>query len=199
LSYFVVTNFVAARWEKARLEVEKEIPTLMRNLSGVLQTEQNVMQALTHVVDTLDPARPLAGWMHYLLGEAQARGAPALERLIPEASQISSALGLVVFQLHRLWTIGGQGYAQALRLTADNLADILQVRGAAAAKGAGATSLAQLIIAVAVFTIGYLLRTDVGQQVFLGNQAIVIAMGLAVVWGGFGWGVIRDMVKEATE
>lgn len=200
LSYFGVQGWLKNQWQKARLEVEKEIPTLMRNLSGVLKAQPNVPLALQTVLETLDPHRPLAPWLRYLLTEAQTYGVAVLEqRLLAEAHAISSALGLVVFELHRLWTVGGAGYPQALRLTAENLADLLQVRAQAQAKGAGATGLAQLIIGVAVFTIGYLLRTDIGQQVFLGNSTIVILMGVAVGWGVFGWQVINNTVAEATE
>ncbi|HNB54554.1 MAG TPA: hypothetical protein PK530_21585, partial [Anaerolineales bacterium] len=104
LSYFVVQGWLAGHWQKARLEVEKEIPTLMRNLSGVLQTQPNVPLALQTVLDTLDPQRPLAPWIRYLLTEVQTYGVAVLEqRLLAEAHAISSALALVVFELHRLW------------------------------------------------------------------------------------------------
>lgn len=200
LSYFVVQGWLAGHWRKARLEVEKEIPTLMRNLSGVLQTQPNVPLALQTVLDTLDPTRPLAPWMRYLLTEAQTYGVAVLEqRLLREAHAISSALGLVVFELHRLWTVGGAGYPQALRLTATNLAALLQVRAQAQAIGAGATGLARLIIGVAVVTLGYLISSPFGKQVFLGNSLVVILMAVAVGWGVFGWKVIGETVADATE
>lgn len=200
ISYFVVQGWLTSHWQKARLEVEKEIPTLMRNLSGVLQTQPNVPLALQTVLDTLDPQRPLAPWMRYLVTEVQTYGVATLEqRLLQEASALSSALGLVVFELHRLWTVGGAGYPQALRLTATNLAALLQVRAQAQAIGAGATGLAKLIIGVAVVTIGYLISSPFGKQVFLGNAMVVILMAVSVGWGVFGWQFITNTVADATE
>ena len=36
LGYAITHGFVNAQWEKVRLEIEKEIPTFLRNLSGIL-------------------------------------------------------------------------------------------------------------------------------------------------------------------
>ena len=66
-SYFMVQNFIRSKWESVRVEIEKDIPTLMRNLSGILQTDANPLGAITTASQALDPDKPLKDWVDYFL------------------------------------------------------------------------------------------------------------------------------------
>ncbi|MBC8503756.1 MAG: hypothetical protein ISR58_12290 [Anaerolineales bacterium] len=199
VGYLAMRGFIHSRWEKTRLAIEKDIPTLMRNLSGVLQTEHNVIRAIANANDALDPEKPLHGWIKYLLHEIHAYGFPAMDRLQNEANEISSSLGVVIFEIARMVQTGGEGYAQAFRMAADNLAQILDVRAEAAATASNAFSMARVIIAVAVVIFYILSSSPMGRSLLLGTQSMQLVMVAAVGWGVYGWIVIRDMVQEATQ
>jgi len=199
VGYLAMRGFIHSRWEKTRLAIEKDIPTLMRNLSGVLQTERNVIRAIANANDALDPEKPLHGWIKYLLHEIHAYGLPAMDRLQNEANEISSSLGVVIFEIARMVQTGGEGYAQAFRMAADNLAQILDVRAEAAATASNAFSMARVIIAVAVVIFYILSSSPMGRSLLLGTQSMQLVMVAAVGWGVYGWIVIRDMVQEATQ
>jgi hypothetical protein len=199
IGYFAVQALIAGRWEKTRLEIDAEIPTFLRNLSGIIQTEPNVLQAMASANESLDPGKPLHAWISFAIRTLQARGKEAFRTLRPEASEITSALGIAVFEIERLWEAGGEGYTRAFQMTADNLAEILTVKAQAASKASGATGLARLIIAAAVLTIGYILSSQVGEDIYLHNPLVKIVLALAVGWGIYGWMYIKEMVREATE
>jgi len=199
IGYFGVQAIIAGRWEKTRMEVDAEIPTFMRNLSGIVQAEQNVLSALESARESLAPDRPLYDWIGYLIQTVQAHGAGVYDALLEEAGEISSALVVVVYEIKRLHEAGGSGYIRALRMTADNLAETLTVKAQAASKAAGATGLAKLIIGASVFSLGYILTSDVGKDLYLGNPMVQLGMVAAVAWGVYGWIYIKEMVREATE
>lgn len=198
IGYFAVQALIAGRWEKTCLEVDSEIPTFLRNLSGIIQAEPNVLQAMASAQESLDPGKPLHGWIGYASQNLQARGVESFRTLRPEASEITSALGITIFEIERLWEAGGEGYTRAFQMTADNLAAILTVKAQAAAKASGATGLAKLIIGAAVLTIGYILSSQVGEDLYLNNPAVKLALAGAVGWGIYGWMYIKEMVREAT-
>ena len=199
VGYFAIRGFIRSRWEKTRLAIEQDIPTLMRNLSGVLQAERNITRAIANANDALDPEKPLHGWIDYFLHEIQAYGLPAMDRLQSEANEISSSLGVVIFEIARMAQTGGEGYAQAFRMAADNLAQILDVRAEAAATATNAFSMARVIIAVSVVIFYILSSSPMGRSLLLGTSGMQLVMVAAVGWGVYGWIVIRDMVQEATQ
>lgn len=199
MGYFSVQALIMGRWDQTRLEVDAEVPTFLRNLSGIIQTEPNVLQALSSASEALDPQKPLYAWISYFITTLQGRGQEAFKTLLPEAGEISSALGIAVFEIERLWEAGGEGYTRAFKMTADNLGEILTVKAQAASKASGATGLAKLIIAAAVFSIGYIILSPIGQEMYLGNPLVKLAMAGSVGWGIYGWMYIKEMVREATE
>ena len=199
IGYLTLQAIVAGRWDKTCLEIDSEVPTFLRNLSGIIQTESNVIQALDSASESLDPRKPLYSWIIDLNRGLQARGKAVFRIKLPEAGEISSALGIAVFEIERLWDAGGEGYTRAFKLTADNLAEILTVKAQAASKSTGATGLAKLIIASAVLSIGYIIMSPVGQEMYLDNPMVKLAMVGAVIWGIYGWIYIKEMVREATE
>ena len=199
IGYFAVQAIVSGRWDKTRQQVDAEIPTFMRNLSGIVQAEPNVLSALNSARESLDPGKPLYDWIGYLMRSVQTNGNKAYDILLDEAGEISSALVVVVYEIKRLHEAGGTGYVKALRMAADNLAEILTVKAQAASKAAGATGLAKLIIGTSIFSMYYIVSSDVGKDLYLGNPMVQLGMIAAVAWGVYGWIYIKDMVREAVE
>lgn len=196
--YLLVQNFVRTRWNKIQLEIEKEIPTFMRNLAGILQTDVNPGAAIEKASQALMPEKPLKAWLDYFLEELQTHGQPGLGRLQAEANDISTSLGLLVFEIGRMAQTGGSGYADAFQDAADNLSQILEVRAEAHTEAKSALGLAKLIIVVAVVIDGFLVLNPDGGYLFA-SRGIRIAMAGSVVWGIMGWVVIRKVVEEAIQ
>ena len=188
---------VEGQWGKIRLEIEKEIPTMLRNLSGILKAEPNILEALNSVRQALDPEKPLAAWMGTFLNHLQRQGAGAFPALISEADEISSALSLAVFEIYRMGETGGSGYTAAFYETAENLAEILSVKAQADAKASGSNNMALAIILAAVACLGYILSAPVGKTVYLASPLFKIALVAAIAWGTYGWRYIQQMVQEA--
>ncbi len=196
--YLMTQNFIRSRWSKLRVEIDKEIPTFMRNLSGILQTEVNPAASIEKASQALVPEQPLKAWLDYFLDEMQSNGQSSLARLQKEANDISTSLGLLVFEVGRMAQTGGSGYAKAFQDAADNLALILEVRAEAHSESKSALGLAKIIIGVAVVIDSFLVMNPSGGQLFA-TPAIKIAMALSVLWGIVGWVVIRRMVEEAVQ
>ncbi len=197
--YLVVRSAVDSRWEVFRQELESEIPTFMRNISGAIQSTPNVVEALAEAGKSLDPHKPLHAWLEQFIAALQMHGRGVLQTERDRAHEISSTLGILVYQIERLWDSGGQGYARAFKMSADNLGEILLVKGQAHAKTGNAMTTAKFIIASAVVTLGYIISSPSGQRIYMGNSVVKIAMLLAVLWGVYGWGFIKTIVREAVE
>jgi hypothetical protein len=198
LGYAITHGFVNAQWEKVRLEIEKEIPTFLRNLSGILKAEPNILEALSSSREALDPEKPLAAWVETFITRIQRQGRTAFESLLIEANSISSSLALVVFEVQRMGETGGAGYTAAFHETANNLNEILNVKGQAAAVASGKKNIALAIIGAAVFGLGYILSAPVGTSVYLENPLFKIGLVAAIAWGAYGWSYIQQMIREAT-
>jgi len=198
LGYAITHGFVNAQWEKVRLEIEKEIPTFLRNLSGILKAEPNILEALSSSREALDPEKPLAAWVEIFITRIQRQGRTAFESLLIEANGISSSLALVVFEVQRMGETGGAGYTAAFHETAKNLNEILNVKGQAAAVASGKKNIALAIIGAAVFGLGYILSAPVGTSVYLENPLFKIGLVAAIAWGAYGWSYIQQMIREAT-
>lgn len=197
LGYAIANGFVNAQWEQVRLEIEKEIPTFLRNLSGILKAEPNLLEALSSSREALDPQKPLSAWTETFITRIQRQGQAAFEGLLLEANAISPALALVVFEVQRMGETGGAGYTAAFHETAENLNQILDVKGQAAAVASGKKNLALVIIGAAVFGLGYILGAPVGAAVYLENHLFKIGLIASLAWGAYGWTVIQKMVREA--
>ncbi len=199
VGYMVMRSAVAGHWEKVRREMEAEVPTLMRNISGIIQATPSVVDALNAAGKSLDPRKPLHVWLEEFVGALQRHGRGAFKAEAARAYEISSALGVLVYEVERLWESGGQGYARAFKMTADNLGEVLLVRGQAQAKTGSALSTAKIIIAAAVVTLGYIISSPSGQRIYLDNAVVKVAMILAILWGIYGWSYIKAIVREAVE
>ncbi len=199
LAYFLVEGLIASRWERVRVRMEREIPTMMRNVAGFLQAGGSALQVLGDTVRALEQGSPLRAWLERWVRELQVNGAQALQEMRAEAGEISTSLVLAVFEVERLWEAGGSGYAQAFQSSAENLADLIAVRAQASAKAAGAYGLVRLLIVTSSFTLGYMLFNPGSRAMFMENPAVKVGLMVVVAWGAFGWNVIREVVREATE
>ncbi len=197
--YLVVRSAVDGRWEAVRQELEAEIPTFMRNISGIVQATPNVVEALNGAGNSLDPHKPLHAWLEQFIAALQAHGRGALQTERTRAHEISPTLGVLVYQIERLWESGGKGYARAFKMSADNLGEILLVKGQAHAKTGSAMTTAKFIIASAIVTLGYIISSPSGHRIYMENPTVKTALLLAVLWGVYGWGAIKTIVREAVE
>lgn len=198
LSYVFVKGLVESRWNKMRIAMEKELPAFLLRLAATLQATPNVIEALTDVTNTLDPAGPLQAWLKRMILAMQSSGQKGLEDLRVEAAAISPSLMMVVLEISRLWETGGAGYIQAFQLAAQGLSDLLSARANAQAKSDGAWGTIRIIllalggaIAVAMGNpgSGYLFHSPIAQM------GLLILLG----WAALGWNVIGDAIREVTE
>ena len=124
--YVLVNGLVTRAWNRMRTDVEAEIPTLLSGLKSAISTAPNVPQALADTARTLRAGGPLRSWAEKTASQMHAEGQPCIESLRKEAAAISSSLAVCVELIGRMWTTGGQGYAQAFENAADNLRDVFE-------------------------------------------------------------------------
>ncbi len=198
IAYFAVNNLVNSRWNKARMALEKEIPSFLMNLSSVIQLNPNVMQALEDASLSLNPNGQLKPWIERLVHALQSRGKTGLAEMQVEAGNISSSLLLVVVEIGRLWETGGLGYAQSFQMVADNLAGILEGRSKAFSKADGAWGTIRVIVLALGGTI-FMAFSNPGSGAMFRTATAQIAIVAAVAWAAFGFSYIGDLIRESVE
>jgi len=65
-AYFAVHALVHSKWNKARLALEKEIPSFLMNLASVIQLIPNLIQTLEDAALSLNPRCQLKPWIERL-------------------------------------------------------------------------------------------------------------------------------------
>lgn len=198
LAYVMVNAFVDGKWSQVRMDLEKELPTFLLRLSSFLQASPNLIQALDEVAEGLDPEKPLQAWMKRFAAELQATGKGGLERMLEEAGDISPSLVLAVVEIGRLWETGGQGYTRALKLAAENMANLLETRAQAHAVAAGAWGTARTILIALSITLGATLTNPVSRPA-MNTPLVQIALLFALIWAGLGYGQIKELVDSIVE
>jgi Flp pilus assembly protein TadB len=185
-------------WDRMQRELEKELPTLMIRLSGMIQAAPNVLESLDQVTQSLDPDKPLRTWMARLVHSAQAEGTSAFDAMEKEATVISPALVLAVVQIRRLWQSGGSGYVDAFRMVAEHLSELMNTRAMAYAKAGRGSNLALLIVGAASLSLTVILRGGTTRDLFLANPVSRLGLVAYFLWGGLGWFYIRSILKSVT-
>jgi len=198
LGWVVVSGQVNGAWQKMRMALEKELPTLLLRMSATIQATPNVPEAVADVTASLDPAGPLQAWMKRLLSAMQTGGRKGLEEMREEAAAISPSLMLAVMELERLWETGGSGYVEAFRLASDNLASILEGRAMAAAKADGAWGTVRVILLALGGSLVVAMSSSAGGGLF-NTPGVQIGLLVALAWAALGWNVIGDMIREVME
>ena len=196
---FALAAWLSKAWDRMQRQVEKELPTMMIRLSGMIQATPNVLESLDEVTQSLDPDKPLQGWMERLIVSVQAEGVSAFEAMEAEAALISPALVLAIVQVRRLWQSGGSGYVEAFRMVADHLSELMSTRAMAYAKAGRGSNLATIIVLAAVFSLTVILRGSSSRDLFLSNPMTRLGLGVYFLWGGLGWFYIRSILKSVTE
>jgi hypothetical protein len=195
-AWFLMETQFNGAWVKLVQGMEKEIPIFLSRLASTVQIESNVLEAMNEVAETLDAKGPLRDWMLKFIGRCQAGGLQALTEMQAEAQAISTSLGIVVFEIGRLWETGGPGYVRAFAMAADNIADALQARALAHAKGAGAKGSIQAIL-FALIAVMVMLFTTPQFSSAMQDPTIQIAYALILGWMFFGWSLIDSLITGA--
>jgi hypothetical protein len=198
LSYVVVKSTVEGRWNKMHIALEKELPAFLLRFAATLQATPNVIEALTDVVDTLDPQAPLQAWLRRMISAMQAGGQKGLNDMRSEAAAISPSLMMVVLEISRLWETGGAGYIQAFQLAAQGLSDLLSARANAQAKADGAWGTIRVILLALGGAIAVAMGNPGSSYLFHSTFAQV-GLLILFVWASLGWNVIGDAIREVTE
>ena len=171
----------------------------MRNLAGILQTEVNPTSAIQEAAEALRPEGHLKAWISYFLDEIHAHGmTESLPRLQEEANEINTSLSLLIFELGRMSSTGGSGYATAFRAAADNLALLTEVRAEAHSEAKSALGLAKLIIGVALGIYVFLYFNPAGRILYSAPN-VPKWLAASAVLGIGGWFMIRRMVNKAVQ
>lgn len=198
LGYVGINAYIDDKWDAVRLQMDKELPTMLTRLSSLLKANPNLIETLDNVAEGLDPEKPLQAWIRRFAARLQASGRQGLEETQAEAERISPALLLAVVEIGRLWETGGSGYIEALRQAAVNMADLMETRSQASAVAAGAWGTARTILLALGFTLGTVLVNPVSKPAFQTPlmQGVMLA---ALVWAGFGYWNIKDAIADVVE
>ncbi len=194
--YVLVDGLVTRAWNKMRTDIEAEIPAMLSGLKSAITTAPNVPQALADTSRTLRAGGPLRSWAEKAASQMHSEGQPCLEELRKEAAAVSSSLSVCVELVGRMWTTGGQGYAQAFESAASNLRDVLSARVLARARGSGAQSTTNLLMGMAFAMIVYLNHTPAIASVVRTPlvQGAYAAIFLMIVYG---YNMINSMIENA--
>jgi len=198
LGYVAINAYFDGKWEAVRLDIDKELPTMLTRLSSLLKANPNLIETLDNVAEGLDPDKPLKDWIRRFAARLQASGRQGLDETQAEAQRISPALLLAVVEIGRLWETGGSGYIEALRLAAVNMADLMETRSQASAVAAGAWGTARTILLALSFTLGTVLVNPISKPAFQTPlmQGVMLA---ALIWAGFGYWNIKDAIAAVVE
>jgi hypothetical protein len=194
--YVLVNGLVTRAWNRMRTDVEAEIPTLLSGLKSAISTAPNVPQALADTARTLRAGGPLRAWAEKTASQMHAEGQPCIESLRQEAAAISSSLAVCVELIGRMWTTGGQGYAQAFENAADNLRDVLSARVLARARGSGAQSTTNLLMGLAFVTIIFLNRNP-SMAATVRTPVVQVAYAVIFLMIVYGYNMINNMIENA--
>ena len=198
LGFVIVNATIDSKWSDMRMGIEKEIPTLLIRLSSLLKANPNVIETLSTVAQGLDPEKPLKAWIERLADKMHKSGQAGLQEMQAEAKRVSPSLLLTVILIGRAWETGGKGYGDALRLASDNLGDLMETRSQAHAVAAGAWGTSRTFLLALGVTLVSVLLNPVSKPAF-STPFIQVALGMAIIWGGFGYWQIQDAINLVTE
>jgi hypothetical protein len=195
-AFFMANSQMNGAWVKLSHGIEKDIPIFLSRLGSTVQLESNVLEAINEVNETLDVKSPLREWMTKFIARCQAGGQQAMGELLKEAQSISTSLGIVVFEIGRLWETGGPGYVKAFNMAAENIGDALKARGMAHAKGAGAKGSIQTIVIMLIIVMVLLFRMPQISDA-MHDPMIQILYAFILGWMFFGWSMMDSIIEGA--
>ncbi|HFC08249.1 MAG TPA: hypothetical protein ENJ54_00100 [Chloroflexi bacterium] len=189
-----VGSWIGGHWDKQRQAIEAEIPVLLTRLSSTIQVNNDPLQALDDVVASLSPG-PLQTWLRGLVQNIQMRGVQAFPPALAEAEIISPSLHTVVATIERMWRTGGAGYIHAFRMSAENLATLLNSRAEAMATAAKAWSTIRVILLALGGAFLVVLATP-SSAAMLRNPTVQVGLFFVVLWGLVGYWYIQGQIAE---
>lgn len=194
--YVLVDGLVTRTWNRMRTDIEAEIPALLSGMKSAIATAPNVPQALADTARTLKAGGPLRSWAEKTASKMHAEGQPCIAGLRDEAASISSALAVCVELIGRMWTTGGQGYAQAFENAAANLRDVLSARVLARARGAGAQSTTNILMGMAFGAIVFLNHSP-SLAAVVRTPLVQVAYAAIFLMLVYGYNTINEMIENA--
>jgi len=202
LAYILASEYLKNKVLQARLVVERELPTFVSRLGGMLLGGMLLVKsaarlAVEETAVTLTPG-PLRSWLERLLANWAVSGDVYLDQAHVEASRISPLLGLVVYQLRRLAEAGGAGFSRAFATVAEELSAILEARAVAASKAEAARRAVLTMLAVMAGVLALLLTNPAVRRGFADPTTQIISL-VALAAMAFGYGYMNDMITEAME
>jgi len=197
LAHILASEYLKNKVLQARLVVERELPTFVSRLGGMLLVKSAARLAVEETAVTLTPG-PLRSWLERLLANWAVSGDVYLDQAHVEASRISPLLGLVVYQLRRLAEAGGAGFSRAFATVAEELSAILEARAVAASKAEAARRAVLTMLAVMAGVLALLLTNPAVRRGFADPTTQIISL-VALAAMAFGYGYMNDMITEAME
>ena len=195
--WFISGEMVEGKWRETQQKVEEELPTFLSRLSGMVETTQNIPQAVETVAMTMDTKSPLRAWLEgRLLAQMTAVGRRALDDLLPEAYAVSPSLGIAVFEIGRLWDVGGAGFADAFKLAAENQANVQRGRVVVAAKASSARGTVKLMIGTLIFTI-WMMMSSPSLSSVTRDPLVQLMYIIGGVWMLYGYRFMNNRIDEA--
>jgi hypothetical protein len=198
LSAILADEFLKGRARRARLAIERELPTFVSRLGGMLLVTSSPRLAVEETVNTLIEGQPLRLWLERLLAGWQTGGETYLATAHLEADKVSPLLGLTVYQIRRLAETGGAGFADAFATVAEELSAILEARAVAASKAEGARSAVLTMLAIMAVILGLMLSAPSIRAGYSDPTAQLVAAG-ALGAMAFGYAYLNGMIAEALE
>ena len=196
IAFFAAGSLIDNAWASWQSQLEEQLPAFLSAVSSTLQITQDVVQAVDQESDALPAGSPLREWLRErFLPAARAQGLRAMDGLQQEAYSISTALGVTVFLLGRVWRTGGPQWAAAFDQAKDNLRGVLSARGAARAAASAANSSVLIIIGMSLVVMLFmLLNPGVATTMRTGTTQLIYVGCLALM--AFGYSFIHNMVQD---
>lgn len=194
----LVHAWLAGRWRRFRVEVERELPTFVSRLASTLLVTGSPLLALEEVTATLGDDSPLRAWMERLVAGIRTGGQRHVDQARQEAATLSPSLALVVFELGRFFETGGSGFAQAFATTAEELSAILEARAVAGSKAESARGAVHTMLAIMGVILLLMLSSPVQRAGFAHPTAQLVTAGSLAAMA-YGYLFLNGMIDEALE
>ncbi|MEM2265374.1 MAG: hypothetical protein QW687_00885 [Candidatus Hadarchaeales archaeon] len=193
--YFVLDYFQRKR-AKTLEELQKTLPLFLLRVSENLKVQPNPELALAEALALLSPGNVLRTYMVRLLEARKRHGHGVLLEAAKKIEKFSSDLALTLTALYHLWLVGGPGFPEAFSHFAGAIAQTLEIKRQAGAKGAGARRAVTIVAGslLVVFT-GLIFTPALGAVIRRPIVQVIYAIFLGMM--GLGWKTMNDMVEEA--
>ena len=197
LSGAMTHSFLASRWTRFTVGLEKELSPFAARLHSALMVTSSVQVALSRAIESLDPnTSPLRLWMERLSVGLASRGTPFLLASLPAARAISPSLALMVLLLERCASAGGAAHAQAFVSASHHLGQVIEARGTAHAKAAKARGTVTIFL-ILMGVLAALMASQPALREGFRDPIVQLAIAGSVVVMLAGYLIIQAMIRDA--